>query len=61
MKMNYYYLNLKKEKKNNFQVIIINNLAFFYAVPKNTEKKNQFSDQKDHSKNIFHCMNPSNA
>lgn len=28
MKINYYYLNVKK-KINNFQIIIINNLAFF--------------------------------
>lgn len=39
MKMNCYYLNLKK-KKNNFQVIIINNLAFFIInTIKDTEKK----------------------
>lgn len=48
MKINYYYLNVKK-KINNFQIIIINNLAFFSVY-----NKGYFSGQKDHSKNIFH-------
>lgn len=55
MKINYYYLNVKK-KINNFQIIIINNLAFFSVY-----NKGYFSGQKDHSKNIFHCMKPSNT
>lgn len=45
-----------KKKINNFQIIIINNLAFFSVY-----NKGYFSGQKDHSKNIFHCMKPSNT
>lgn len=60
MKMNCYYLNLKK-KKNNFQVIIINNLAFFIInTIKDTEKKS-IQQPEELLKNIFHCMNPNNA
>lgn len=45
-----------KKKINNFQIIIINNLAFFSVY-----NKGYFNGQKDHSKNIFHCMKPSNT